>query len=62
MRYKVMYSKYPSRDGCKLCHPLNFFFFFKFKDQCKPWDPIGIANECTVINPYRTNVENRVSS
>jgi len=19
-------------------------------DQCKPWDPIGIANECTLIN------------
>jgi len=20
------------------------------KDQCKPWDPIGIANEYTLIN------------
>jgi len=21
-----------------------------FFDQCKPWDPIGTANECTLIN------------
>jgi len=20
------------------------------KDQCKPWDPISIASECTLIN------------
>jgi len=22
----------------------------KIEDQCEPWDPIGIANECTLIN------------
>jgi len=24
--------------------------FQKDKDQCKPWDATGIANECSLIN------------
>jgi len=29
---------------------LIFYNLKKNKDQCKPWDPIGIANEYTLIN------------
>jgi len=29
-----------------LCTCLKFIKL----NQCKPWDPIGIANECTLIN------------
>jgi len=28
----------------------NKEFLAKKKHQCKPWDPIGLANECALIN------------
>jgi len=40
-----------------ICYRFLFFFNYllvfilkRHNDQCKPWDPIGIANECTLIN------------